>query len=200
MSEAVLVKIDATDFRKVELRLGGAYKKAPSAVSRALNRAAESTRTEAVRETTKRYHVKAEEIRGSKKKEIPSKLWISKASANRLTAIINSSSSRIPLDHFKTSSLKFNNRSPIMVAVKKDGLKKLSHAFIFENKYPGGGNARLIFQRVGKERLPIKRLYGPSISELVGGRVIRPEVEKTAAETYNKRITHEIERALEATK
>jgi Prophage minor tail protein Z (GPZ). len=188
MSDVFRVIVDATEFRKTELKLGPYYKKTPIAISRALNRAAESTRTEAVRNVTANYYVTAKDARGT--------IQIYKASPSKLGALVVSKDSKIPLDHFKFTPKKPNPKShqTIKVAVKKGGLKELLHAFIADV------NGVKIFQRVGPSRLPIQRLMGPAIPVLIGSKLLREAVEKKSHETYQQRLDHEIKRTLEAAK
>ena len=56
------VEVNATEVRKVELRLGKQRKQAPTAIMRALNRAAQSARTAATKEVRQEYHVRAKDV------------------------------------------------------------------------------------------------------------------------------------------
>jgi hypothetical protein len=197
------IEIDAKMLKKVELELKKDFRKAPEILRLALNRAVENVRTAGARETAKRYWVKVSEIGGSSAKKIPSKIFISKAKKGDLMAKATITSNRIPLDHFKTSNLKRTrgkNPADIRVAVKKTGFKELFNAFVYEVMSATTGSHQLLFKRVGKERFPIHRMFGPSVAEMVGGRTIRPLVEKSAMETFKKRLDHEVQRTLQAVK
>src|SRR5690554_1402652 len=184
------VRVDATEVRKVELLLGKQFKQAPTVIMRALNRAASSSKTAASKEVRQEYHVKA--------KDVNKTIKIYRASRKKLGALVISKDSKLPLDRFKFSPRTRPKRPPkggIKVAVKKDGLKNLMHAFLVDA--PGGA---MIFERVGKPRLPIKRIMGPSVPQMLGTERVRTKFFEKARETYDKRLDHEIRRLLEVKK
>ena len=184
------VKVDATEVRKVELLLGKQFKQAPTVIMRALNRAASSSKTAASKEVRREYYVKA--------KDVNKTIKIYRASRKKLGALVISKDSKLPLDRFKFSPRTRPKRPPkggIKVAVKKDGLKNLMHAFLVDA--PGGA---MIFERVGKPRLPIKRIMGPSVPQMLGTERVRTKFFEKARETYDKRLDHEIRRLLEVKK
>jgi len=184
------VEVNATEVRKVELRLGKQRKQAPTAIMRALNRAAQSARTAATKEVRQEYHVRA--------KDVNKTFRTYKASRKKLAALVVSRDHKLPLDKFKFSPRTRPKRPPkggIKVAVKKDGLKNLMHAFLVDA--PGG---TMIFQRVGRPRYPIRRLMGPSVPQMIGAERVRTQFFNKARETYQKRLDHEIRRLLEVSK
>jgi hypothetical protein len=185
MSDLFRVIVDATEFRKTELKLGPYYKKAPTAISRALNRTAEATRTQAIKSVTANYYVKAKDARGT--------IRIYRASPSRLGAMVVSRDNKLPLDKFKVTPLKPRPKNPpiLKVAVKKGSVKELIHAFVADINGPK------VFERVDKSRLPITRLMGPAIPSLLGGSKIRQLVEKESYAVYQKRLDHEIKRIQE---
>jgi hypothetical protein len=192
MSEAFTVYINATEFKKVELRLGAQAKQASTAISRALNRAADKARTEAVKQVTGNYYIKQKLIR---EKKI---ITTYKANKTRLRSLVIVRDSPIPMNYFKFSPGQPRPKKPpaggLKVAVKKDGIKTLKRAFV------ANINGPKIFDRVGKNRLPIKRLYGPSVAQITGVERNRTVIEKESAEMYQKRLDHEIKRIQEAKK
>ena len=183
------IRIDGTEIRKVELRLGQLHKKAPTVMARALNRAAQTARSTAVNEIRKKYVIKAKDIRST--------MRIKKASRSKLGALLVSCGNLIPLDHFKYTPKQPRPKNPpksLKVQVKKTGYKELFHAFVADINGPK------IWQRAGAPRLPIKRLMGPAIPQMLGQQNVREAVLQRAAETYNKRLDHEINRMLEVGK
>ena len=184
-----VITIDGIDIRKVEFRLGQMAKKAPDVVTMALNRAVESARAAAVQEIRQTYTVKAKEVRGT--------MRVIKASRKTLSAQLRSRGNLIPLDHFKYKPKQPRPKNPpkaLQVQVKKTGYKELLHSFVADINGPK------IWQRVGKSRLPIRRLMGPAVPEMLGQDNVRAKVLEKALETYKKRLDHEINRMLEVGK
>lgn len=57
-------------------------------------------------------------------------------------------------------------------------------------------NSGLFMQRQGKERLPVKGIYGPALPQLFGNVAVVEAMEKEGMEVYEKRLWHELDRAL----
>lgn len=181
--EALVIK---SDLPKVELLLGKNFKKAPSVISRALNRAAEATKTKAIREVTQNYFLKSGDIRP--------KMTTYKSSTTRLRASVIAKDNKMPLEKFKISPSKPRPKNPpvLKVGVKKPGLKDFKGAFVIPNLK--------IYERVGKPRYPIKRMYGPAVPQILNGEKMRYEIQNESYQTYHRRLDHEIKRVLEADK
>lgn len=182
-----MIEINTKTIRDIERRLGKYKSKAPIVLYRALNRAASNLNTNLKKETRKRYVIKSRDI----------KLDISKASSNKLLATVKSQGERIPLDKFKVSPKVPRPQKPprsLKVQVKKDGMKELMHAFVANIQ----GNK--VFQRKGKARLPIEKLFGPAVPQMANNKETVRHVEKEAISTYEKRINHEIKRVMEGNK
>jgi hypothetical protein len=190
MSETFAVYVGATEFKKAELRLGAQAKQAPAVISRALNRAATTARVTAIKQVTGNYYIKAGLIREKKV------INISKANKTKLHARVVVRDGPIPLNYFKFSPGQPRPKNPpkLKLAVKKNGMKTLNSAFV------ANINGPKIFERRGKKRLPIDRLYGPAVAQITGGAKTRAEIERESAEMYAKRLDHEIKRILEAKK
>ncbi|HQB39392.1 MAG TPA: phage tail protein [Deltaproteobacteria bacterium] len=180
-----MIEIDARALKQVEMRLGKYRSKAPMVISRALNRATTNMKTNISR--------KAREIYIVKSKDINQALTLKRANKARLSAVLRYQGERMPLDKFKYTPKNPNpkKRRIVKVAVKKDGVKPLLHAFV------ANINGPKIFERVGKPRLPIRRLFGPAVPQMVGNEELRQFVESEAVKTYQKRLNHEIKRVLE---
>jgi hypothetical protein len=181
-----MITINTKLLKKVEKQLGTEKRKAPIALSRALNRAASKVKTAASKETRKEYVLKAKDINATIK--------IAKASQKRLGAVVLSKGAKLPLDKYRFTPKQPRPKKPpksLKVAVRKNGLKELIGAFVADIQ----GNK--IFKRTSKSRLPIRRLFGPAIPQLVGVQKIRPEIEKQAVDTFHKRLDHEIKRIRE---
>ncbi len=189
-----MIYITQYDVSQVAYRLGQYSKKAPTVMMRALNRAATTAKTEVVKQAKENYFVGAAEVRKT--------ITITKASRDRLRAIVNSKATRRELIAFKVSP---KNPKPkkrpkmVKVAVRKDGgLKDLLGAFVRSGTSSGKPH---VLMRTSKERYPIHIKYGPSVPEMIGKNLSNREfkvlVEKRVQETYEKRLDHEIKRVLE---
>jgi len=179
------VNVNENMVRQVQRKLGEFHKQAPNAISRALNRAATNINSNIKKEVRKEYNIKASDISETLRK--------TNSSRSNLKAEVRSSGALIPLDRFKVSPKTVNpkRKSKIKIAVKKDGLKTVMGAFVADI------NGTKIFQRVTKSRLPINRLFGPSVPQMLGNEEIRSEIERQGQETFNIRLEHEINRILE---
>lgn len=179
-----MIEINAKVIKDVERRLGQYKSKAPIVLYLALNRAASNLNTNLKRETRKRYVIKQKDI----------KLAVTKASRFKLSAVVKSEGERIPLDKFKVSPNVPRHKNPpksLKVQVKKDGIKELFHAFVVNI------NGNKVFERRDKAHLPIDKLFGPAIPQMIRNKETVEYAEKEAIKTYEKRLDHEIKRVLE---
>lgn len=183
-----MIEIDTRTFREVEKTLGRYKSKTPTALSRALNRAISTTRTVAAKKTREEYYLKSKDIKDT--------METVKASRSNLGALVVSKGERLGLDNFRFKPKKPRPKNPptLQVAVKRDGYKKLKSAFVTDINENG---KPLIFERVGKSRLPIKRMYGPAIPQMLGNEETKEFAYDQAADTFHKRLDHEVKRVLE---
>lgn len=183
----VSVELDESHLKSVQLRLGQFSKKAPNAISNALNRATTNMNTNIKKEIRKEYHIKAGDINATLSK--------TRASKGSLSASVKSKGHLIGLDKFKVSPKSINpkRKSLVTIAVKKSGGKKVKGAFMADV------NGAKLFMRLNKSRLPIRRLFGPSIPQMLGSNEeVRDYIEAEGKETYDRRLDHEISRILDA--
>lgn len=156
---------------------------AETALMRALNRAAQSGKSQAVKEVRARYTVKAGDIRKT--------LTTTKATRTNLEAEIVSRGSPLSLAAFKHTPKTDTTgaaRKRVRVAVKKEGgLKPLGQAFVWRGK---------IMQRIGKTRLPIEKKIGPAVPSMIGNPDVVEAIEEKTQETVVKRLDHEVNRIL----
>lgn len=178
------VNLDERLLRDVQEQLGSFSKKAPNAIANALNRAVTNVSSNISKEVRKEYNIKASDI----------KITISKtkASKSNLSAIVRSNGNLIPLDRFKVSprTVQPKRKTPIQIAVKKNGLKQAVGAFVADI------NGIKVFKRESKKRLPINRLFGPSIPQMINNETIRNNINLEGKETFTRRLDHEINRIL----
>ncbi|HJF34178.1 MAG TPA: phage tail protein [Sporosarcina psychrophila] len=182
----VSVELDERRLKEVQLRLGQFSKKAPNAISNALNRAMNNVNTNIKKEIRKEYHIKVGDINAT--------LTKMRASKGSLSAAVKSKGHLIGLDKFKISPKTINpkRKSLVSIAVKKSGGKKVKGAFVAD------ANGAKMFMRLNKDRLPIRRLFGPSVPQMLGNQEIRDYVEAEGKETFERRLDHEINRLLDA--
>jgi len=128
-------------------------------LQRALQLAATKTRTRISREVRQSYNIKAGDIgRAVRLTRIP---------GGRLLIYIGKA---IGLDHFgargKNVKTAHGRRRGVTVQIRKDRARKLvSGGFV-------GGKGKFIFKRAGESRMPIERLYGPSIPQMVSNNAV----------------------------
>lgn len=167
--------------RSIAEKLGNLSKDAPVVLKLAINETANKTRTLMAKEVQKAYTTKL----GSAKKY----MRIKKATAKKLVAVISSKGSPTIISDHKISPAKMQtgeNRPKILKAkvLRNSRMKPLERNGIkaFLTKFTGSGLHNYgVVERVGKERYPIKPLYSPAISQMLGSEknvlnVIRPEV------------------------
>lgn len=181
----VTVDVDEKMIQQVQDKLGKFHKQAPAAISRALNRAATTVNATVRKEVRKVYNIKAKDVSDTLKK--------TKATRSDLRAAVISSGSPIGLDKFKVSPKTVNPRrkSPIKIGVKKSNLKRVMGAFVADV------NGIKVFKRKTKKRLPIERLFGPSVPQMLENENVTDVVKKKGQDTFDQRLEHEINRILE---
>lgn len=182
----ITYELDKASLREVEKRLGDISNKAPTVISRALNRTATSGRKELVSGVRTTYTIKA----GGAKAD----MQIKKASAGNLEAIIYSNGSPHAIIHFKHSA----PASGAKVGVKKGGLKPIN---VHGNKaFKGGGKLNgQIYVRLGKEKKPIKKLFSNSMPKMVEmvytgksgvGEALKPKIEERLHKEIERQIKY----------
>lgn len=160
---------------------------------RAINRAADSSKTAASKKVREEYTVKA--------RDIASKIRVEKASTASLLALVTSTGGVLPLSKFQVrpSNPDPRRKTPIVVRVKKGAGGPIKHAFVAQmaNGYVS------VFHRVPGERMKsnpkkqkITENYGPSIPQMMGSESVSKHIETRAQEQIILRLEHEIGRLL----
>lgn len=146
-------EVDQDDLRMVVEKLGSLSYKAPTVISRALNRTATTARKDLGNKAKQRYTLKS----GGFKKN----MVIHKASSGNLEAEIESKGAPISIVRFHTTApKKAGGKANI---VKGNGLKQLLYGGIKAFKGPNDQ----MYQRRSDKRLPIKRLSSVSIPKML---------------------------------
>lgn len=182
------IQIKVDNVEEIKSKFGNMHKKAPSVLSRVINRVITNIKKNISVAVKKRYLVKTEDIKKT--------LYSSKATSSRLAAFIKSTGTRIPLYKFKVSPAQPRPKTPPKSfkarVLKSSGLKPLP-GFVAKMKSGHLG----IFERQDGARLPIRELYGPSVPQMVGNDEVWQQIEKEANDTVQKRMEHELNRLLE---
>ena len=184
-----MIKFTPEQLAKAEAMLAHLPGEIAKVLARAINRAAEAARAEAIRAATARYNVKAGSVRKV--------LTLRRANAGSQAAAVSATGKRIPLIEFKVSpnqpSAKRMKRPHRAAVLKGGGMKDVPGMFVARLR-----NGRVgAFSRTGKERSPIREHFGPSIPEMLGKDQVSKAIEARAQEILESRLEHEIARVLE---
>lgn len=161
---------------------GGVYK----AVGSALTRAAAAGRTAAKQPITKEYTISQSEFLAQTRNIN----HFVRESDGGISVAFGFRGNVIPLTKFKTS---INSSGQVVTQVKRSGAaESLNRAFSAQM-----GGHRGIYERTGPNRFPVEELYGPATPQMMySNEEVLDEIEQKMAETYEKRIDHEILRIL----
>lgn len=161
---------------------GGVYK----AVGSALTRAAAAGKTAVKKPITGEYAISQSEFL-ARTKNIN---HFVRESVGGISVVFGFRGSVIPLLKFNT---RIDHGGRVITQVKRSGAAAtLERAFTAQM-----GGHRGIYERVGVMRFPVKELYGPATPQMIySSENVTDEMERKMAETYEKRIDHEILRIL----
>lgn len=161
---------------------GGVYK----AVGSALTRAAAAGKTAAKQPVTREYSISQSEFQ-SQTRNIN---HFVRDTGGGLSVVFGFRGNVIPLMKFNT---RVNNSGQVVTQVKRSGAAAtLDRAFTAQM-----GGHRGVYERVGVKRFPVEELYGPATPQMMySNEEVMDEIEDKMAETYEKRIDHEILRVL----
>ena len=175
-------QVDEQMLEEVQAKLGEMKSKAPTVISRALNKVATTARVDLANKAQATYTVKT----GGFKKDME----IRKATAGRLEAVIHSQGRPLDIDRFHvTAPQKAGAKANI---IKGNGLKQLIKGNIKAFKGKGKLNGK-IYQRVGNERKPLKKLKSNSIPKMIGNEekvygVVKPSIDRNLQHYVEQQI------------
>lgn len=182
----VTVNVDEKRIKEIQNQLGSMGGRAPQAISRAMNRAIAALDVEANKGIRKKYHVKAGDVKSATTRK--------KTSPSKLSASVEMAGSPMGLDKFKVSPKTVNpkRKSQLKISVRKDrGAKTIGGAF----------NANIagvkVMKRTGKKRLPIDRLFGPSVPQMAKNEEVSLAAGRRGGVVFEERLRHEIGRLIE---
>lgn len=75
----------------------------------------------------------------------------------------------------------------VFVSIKRNGGGRVARSFAL--------NGRLV-AREGKERYPVKGLYGPAVPQLFGNPDVMEQMQERGSEVFDARLEHELDRLL----
>ncbi len=185
----VTVHVDKQRIEEIQKELGAMEKKAPNAISRAMNRTVTALASEANRQIKGKYHIKPADIKPAIKRK--------RSSPSNLVAGIDVRGGPLGLDKFKVSPKTVNPRrkSQLKISVRKDrGVSTVGGAFNVQL------HGHKVMKRKGKSRLPIERLYGPSVPQMAKNEEIRTAILQKGGQRFEERLAHEIGRLMRSGK
>lgn len=163
------------DLNEIALFYGGmAEGIRDKATVRALNRTATTVRAEAARKINAVYAMKIGDIKD--------RIQIINATRGQLKAVVRARGGVMSLSGFNPRQ----NNSGVMVTVKRGGRKLIRHAFLLQK--PGGSP---VFERVGKARLPIKKLFTLSLPQAFTNEQVLDALKEVAAKRFAEAFRQE---------
>lgn len=147
----------------------------------ALNRAAKSAVAQTVKFIREAYNIKASDLKNE----------IKITRANKLNKKVTLKVSHKAISLVKYGSAR-QNKSGVSVTVTRGKRQKIKSAFIAE---VGKGHHKGVFKRVGKKRLPIKELYGPSAMQLMSSKQAEDYIKNVFYERFDEELQSAIKYA-----
>ncbi|MBP2654247.1 MAG: hypothetical protein H6Q73_1816 [Firmicutes bacterium] len=182
-----MIELNAEGIAKAHVLLSHIENGASKAISAALNRTVDGVKTDVTRKVAETYDIKAKDVRASLKAQ--------KSTMATLNASVSGKGSPIPLIKFRVTPNKLGQQrtgTVLRASAKRSGGKPIPGAFLAQFKSAHIG----VMQRVGKNRLPVKELYGPAVPQMMSENKVRQYVMDGANDRFEKRLDHEIERLL----
>jgi hypothetical protein len=182
---SVRVTSTGVSMERVNAILSGIPGAVPAAVGSALKRAGDAATTKAGRFAAAEYHISQGTFKGNSKQTTTQE----GAPGGGVSLNIKFAGRVLSLLTFQTRYA----RGGLMYAkVKREsGGGTLRHVFTANL-----GGRLAAYERVGRDRFPLSKKFGPSTAHMMQNEDVVKEMDKTIAETYDKRIEHEITRIL----
>ncbi len=166
------------DIREVERMLGNLAREVlPKAATRAVNKTLRPVQSAAVKTIAKDIGVKQKFVRQATK--------VKRASFANLSGFVEASGKRLPIIQIDPKA----KQDATGVSYKSHGGRQhIPHAFVARMKSGHEG----VFKRLGKARLPITELRGPSIPKVFLENATIKAMDTTANLRWLKNFNHEI--------
>ena len=180
----IQIEYDRNMLAKVERKLGRMKSEAPKVLKNAINQTAKQAQRDLAAEAQKTYTVKV----GKFSKYMP----IKNATTSSLEATIKAKGKPLNLTSFKTQAPRTGAKAQILSGGSLKLLMGSKGIKAFK------GMNKLIWQRTGKERYPIKPLKSNSIPKMLGNEkrvygVVRPSIEQHLRENVEKQVRKVLE-------
>ena len=182
----ITVDIAEDSLDRVQKLLAGISGGWQKAVGSALSRAAAAGRTEAKRPVLAEYAID----QSTYLRETRTINHFERSADGSISVAFAFAGYVIPLLQFNTS---VDSSGRVVTPVKRNGAAEtLNHAF----KAQMGPHIG-IYERTGAGRWPVKELYGPATPQMMySNEAVMDAVEEKMADTYNRRIEHEVDALL----
>lgn len=158
-----------SDRELVRVLTGLSEREARVACIMAGKRAAVAARTAGSRKVREVYVIKASDVRSK-----------ARVKGTGDGAVLEIKGATEPVSKYKAQK----RRAGVFVAVKRGSMKKVERSFTIGTRFVA---------RVGRERLPVKGLYGPSVPQLFGNPEVMEVMQERGGEVFAARLEHEIE-------
>lgn len=173
MPDNLILEVDTTAFKRLASKLAGVGKNIAPALSRALNHTGDKARTRVVRALVKQTGAKYGVVR----KVLTTRL----ASSGMLSYRIIGAGGYMSLKEFGARQTRKG-----VSAAPWNRRRVFPHTFIVGSL---GGH---VFERKGKSRLPIRKLWGPAIPKEMLKDQSKQAFETTVATDLPARVEHEV--------
>lgn len=151
----------------------------------ALRRAGSTAQTRAGQYAAEEYTIRKTDFMAN----VRQKTHISSEAGGVVSMQVSYAGNVLPLLAFRT---RYSRGGKLETQVKRDGVSAtLDRAFAAKVFGPIG-----VFERVGKERVPLEQKFGPSTAHMMQNPVVVEKMDETIRETFDRRLEHEVLRIL----
>ncbi|MCP3923336.1 MAG: hypothetical protein GY714_12200 [Desulfobacterales bacterium] len=176
------LNIDTDGLKNARLFFEVIGDKANGALARSVNRTIQGVKTDSVRSVRENYNVKAASVRKG--------FSFKKANRRSSNASALVRGSRISLREFGVRPNSLRSRPKVGLSVRVGRQRKTIRSSFFSK-------GKHIYRRVEKSRLPVEKLLGPSIPQMMNNEEVVNNVEKSAVERFEKNFKHEMGREIQ---
>lgn len=181
-----MIEITSETMERTQKLLSCIPKGAERAFSNAINRALTHTKSQAFKEVRQVYAVKQKDL------DSATATRIQKANMGNAVGYVLFSGVKIPLYQFNVSKHVGKKSNHIKAGLRKGSWTAFEHAFIAQMDSGHIG----IFEREGKERLPINQIMGLAGAQMMQNVEVEDRLTQEAQEKFEQRVEHEINRIL----
>jgi hypothetical protein len=184
---SINVRVGEDQLRTVRESLRHIPGAADKAIMRAINKAIEGARTDAIKAITQQYYIKAADVRKT--------IHLIRAKPGNLEGQVVSSGGPFPMIKFNVKPKKPENqrgkrvsaRAKVIAGIKFGVIESYPEAFIAT---VGAGHVG-VFERKGDARLPINQKYRLSVPQMLGNKDILEYIDKRAQDRLDKELLHQ---------